>query len=237
MKSSKRQSGIAILEATGIFTILMTLIIAVFGMVQYMSLSKNLDTVLDKIVYDSAIKPFKISRNQNLGSSSRIEVNRNELESYLNRVVADFDSEFLPYYRRFSSNESPQYFVESAYAEVSIDPVSGTSSGFSQPAAPRASGSQGLAGELDKYFKFQQGFERHIALNLGESSMLAVPQANHSLQNSGERFLPATFLVGVRVGLDIEDTWIGSALKLIGSEAFLSSHKIVTLRGEITDAI
>ena len=232
-----KNKGIAVLEAVGALSFILILIIAAFGLVEYMRLSRALQTALDKIAYETALKPFVITNQVDSLNSTRIALNSAALESYINNSLDSLEEDFLPFFRKISANQTPEFLAQAAYAEIHINSQSGefeemVNNPFSYQ---KTQGSEYLLNKLNQRVRLEDQFAVFAGRRGEASAVYALPHAGFSLQQNNDRYLPSTVLVGIRVGLSLSDTLLGRMLSMAGMEAFIADYKIVTLRGEIAD--
>jgi hypothetical protein len=240
-----RIRGIAILEASGALLVIFTLLISSFGLVEYMRISRNLGDLIDKYVYESAFKPYVINSEFNGQTAGTINLNKQGLEKYIDKISLNIGSDLESYLTHVTNNTQSGFIIESAYTELPINPDSGEFVVLAQnlPVYSTFSGNTSLTGLLNKEIKLEDNFQSYATKTISTGkgaavrSYYAIPNAGYNIKSSSSNFLPSTVLVGVRAGVSLENTFIGGVLALLGRDAFLSEFKIVTLRGEISDEI
>lgn len=222
-----KEAGIAVLEAAGVLSLLLTVLFAAFGLVEYMRAAREINFLLDRMVHEAAVRPYILSSSQ---SGARLVLNSKKLEPYIEELAARITAEF----GRAVSGRIP-LVAESAYIEAEVDPESGTAAlPIAGPTHQAVTGDLSLLAKLDSRGTLEKQFLAYIK-GQERAVFLAVPSAHYGLDGSMHRYLPASVLVGVRAGADLKETLVGGMLSAAGIDPFISDYKIVALRGEIED--
>ena len=232
------QRGLAVLEAGGLFVLLLLMLLSAFGLVEYMRNSRALESTIDKYLFDSAQKPFAMKLGMN---GIDIETNEQGLRQFTKTLAENIESEIRENLRQHNVEEGSSIYVETEYVVLDVNQLTGqvnsisrSPGGFTHPSSDPA-----LQASLDSKVKLRDIFRKAAesegifdqnGLQLGK---YASPSGLFTNTASPQRFMPSAVLVGVRAGIDFKDSVLNTLLNAVGMETFVYSYKVVNLRGEV----
>ncbi len=236
IRKRNSDSGMAMLEAAGAMIVLLVLLMGVFAMVEYMRLSRSLAGIIDKNIYDTAIKPYKVVENFN-GQPFYITLNQQVIKDYIESATENMAAELLPYLRRVTATEDPKFALDVSFTEMKVDTNSGAylNMNSSSEVAPFLNSDPKILANLNSNLDMDQKFLNYAERSNEGGAVYAAPKASFGLGKTNDIYLPSNVLIGARAGISLEDTLLGNLLEVIGVEPYISDFKIITLRGEISD--
>ena len=223
--------GIAILEAAGSMVVIFVFLMGGFGMVEYMRAYRKINSVLERYVNETALKPFKMAESYTSNGTVKITLNKEKLMKFLNDTSSNINKEL----KNLDANNN----VNSAYAELLIDENNGNSLELAKkPYSESVSvGNYSTQSSMDSLEQFKSEFSVYAQKSKDSSANYSLVKAPISLGNQADAYFPSSVLIGVLAGVSLEGTIIGNMLEVLGQDTSISSYKIVTLRGEINDEI
>lgn len=238
MKTKKAVSGIALLETGILMILLLTLLLGGFGVSEYLQMQRKIQSILDKFVYDTAVKPFQIS---NQGNDILLSVNSDRMKKYVDSLVSSIHAEANQHLVASNAISEEQYFIEAAFIEFNVDSATGQVTGAKQSpfSYSQVFGSPAVRSLLDSRIRLENSFASLVQLegvsSPGEAtvSKYAAPSGLYAVSDGGFRYMPEAILVGVRMGIKLESSNLRTFLQAVGMDPFIYDFKIITLRGEV----
>jgi len=236
----KSKKGIAVLETAGFLTILLTFIIGAFGVAEYMRASRILQATVDKYLYDSAVKPFSLNVE---GNGIEVKVNEASMTQYIDDLALRMETELKDTLKKEENISPENLLIEAAYVELDVDTLNGKVKGLHKTPYSyfKALGNSTLTSKLNEKVVLVKEFENlskadGLSNSNGEKvGRFATPSGLFTGEEGSLRFLPQAVLVGVRVGLALEDSSLAAFLNVIGVTPFTYEYKIVSLRGDVEE--
>ena len=237
MKASlkiRHEEGITILEFALWITVLMSLVIVGFNVVEHIQRQRFTEFLLEDSIRDTAVKPFKYV-------NGTIDLNRETLTDYVKATTDGLSKNII---KKFG--KSTDYYVEVAYAEVDIDKNSGMAGiPHIEYQVEKTAGNQGeflkakretdLSSHLNNYV--------HEATNSGASSFIyASPifgstssslSAASGITQSTDKYMPkAVMVLGRIIVSNTTGTPAEYVKKKVGLDPVYYFVKVTTLRGD-----
>ena len=228
----------AVLEACAMLIGLFVIMSLAFAFVEYMRIYRALNIAVDKAVYEDGTRPLLV-KNSFIDSEPSLSLNVSALNAYKIKVANDILAELQNDLPEITGNANQPFYIESGYADVAINPDTGRNIAAQQlsPSYHEA-GYTGLISKLDGVVRLSNEFTRFAqedGIPTEKKKMNGILNANFRSDQTSGIYLNRTVLVGARAGVSLENTLIGNFMSLFQYEPFLATHKIVTLRGEISD--
>jgi hypothetical protein len=217
----RRQRGSSLLELLGVLFVILSLVMGVVGVADFLLLNFRLGRAVDRMVYDQNIKPLTFDL------SGAVSLDQNRLRNDMARLIGELENQLL---QELDPEESPPYRLEVQIAELQIDPESGKLAALSEPSILRLGrGSMAVTSALEEKASFTERF-RELAGNEGDVYPFALP----SLSKEGA-FVSRSALLGVRVFVSIEESATAGVLQKLGVEGASVAYEVraVPLRGEV----
>lgn len=219
-------SGVAALEAAGLSIVLLFLIVAGIGLVDYLQKVMLLSHLVDKHLFDQSIKPLVLTAEGGLSvAEGRV---RTKLPELLQGLKADLE-EALPH----GAFSVERVLLESDFAVVGIDPQSGAGRGLLlYPGSSFSWGALNVPAEQMAESDLRRQFADLAALAFVPSP-LAAPTGLLAGEEAA-RYIDKTMVVGIRAFYSLEGTFGGKLAQLLGlgRQPVIFDHKVITLRGE-----
>jgi hypothetical protein len=142
--------------------------------------------------------------------------------------------------REESFSDPANFFLQAAYAEISIDPQSGSTLGLvTEPFSFQESkGTLQPSAEQLSISDLGQAFLSLSSLSGAgqEVSLYAIPTPLKGWDSSGAAlYRDRVVVVGLRGFLSLQHTFSGRILEMLGLEAVISHHRAVILRGDFAE--
>jgi hypothetical protein len=233
MNRLRRHSGIAVLEFAVSATFLLFLVTAGFGLIDYVRRIRMVNETIDNSLIDDGVKPLTLSLSD---FGSAVTLRTSALEGYLREVVQKTSSRLLPIVTADGQQASGLY-IEAAYAQLDIDPATGTLIRVESLIIPESArfGSLSIPGDLAFKTDLNAEFSRLAAQQVaGESSaaLYAIPSGSFGAGNISQQYLSKSVLVGIRAFLSLKGGLAGSFMPLVGNNPVVYGIKAIALRGE-----
>ncbi|MCO6430832.1 MAG: hypothetical protein J5J00_08220 [Deltaproteobacteria bacterium] len=236
-KDQKAEKGWSLLESSLLMSLVMAVIGVVFSFVQYAWTARSLEAIVERHIRGTGLKPYRLESGID---ANLMSFKTGQLAAIIDKFASEIEQDLKLNLASQGIEGKSRYFVESAYAEIEIDPATGVSKGLRQlPVSYRAfRGDTALLYELDLQDLLNSEFEKRTKSVLRFDaafptvSTYAVPTAALTAE-SAHNFLPTAVLVAAAASISLEDTWAGALLSALGTEPVVYSNKVVSLRGEV----
>jgi len=119
---AKKNRGIATLEASLALLVVLPFFMGAISVIDYFSKIDALAKMVDKNIYDTAVKPLSFST---ITGTPQISVNQGEIQNYLQNTLQGIAAKLNDAF------PATPHLIETAYAQVNVNPTTGVSSGIS----------------------------------------------------------------------------------------------------------
>lgn len=229
----KDEDGIGIFEFAGMLVLASSFLLLATGMLDYLMLSRDLARIVDREIYDGALKPLKLEIAE---WAATVRVDNEALRELVEGIAERIEVAVRNSLPRETAKQQG-VLIEACFGVLSIDPLSGSSLGFAAEPISYTS-RQGSAdwapqamSETDLSKKFLMlSVAQHQTPALSSVSLFAIPSASFGADGS-TGFVPYAVLVGARIIVQT-DRLTSSVLSRLGLEPAAYFTKTVSLRGE-----
>lgn len=236
ISKNKKEYGLTLLEASIWFLILSVFLLGAFYLVHHIQGQRFVETIVDKNIRASSLRPFQLKGNSNL------TINEEALNSYLVTLANTINIEINKEY-----NIKANRFIEVAYAIIPINTETGRAVSFGEIKSRQQIGSSNfISNELfqktdlthiiQSYVKglttSQDPFLYAIPLSV-KKSVLDDLSASAGVAMNEKRYAPQAVFILARTFLSTENQSIKNFIyKKFNIESVYKAVKIVNLRGE-----
>jgi hypothetical protein len=218
------QQGSSLLELLGVLLVILSLVIGVVGVGDYLLLNYRTGRAVDRMVYDQSIKPLSFD------SQGEVSLNQNRLRDEITSLVARLEGELTT-----ELDLGEPYRIEVQIAELQIDDKDGKLQALSEPSSLFVSrGTMEVPLELSEKASLTGQFHS-VAGEIGSIYPFALPAPSGASLTQEGTFLSRSALLGIRVFASLDKSATAGILERLGVEnaAVLYEVRAVPLRGEI----
>jgi hypothetical protein len=222
----KNQSpaGLAVLETSIILSVLLALLIGVSATVDYMRSASQVQSSIDRHLYDSGLKPIEVSARSGIVSAV---ARRGAVEDYLRSVVAAIAAELSAIAE--DNLSSDHYRVEAYSGSIAFSQDGRANLEHIDISVPEiASGKLSVPGTRQR---MEQEFSE---MTSGRGFLLrGIPTGNYGDETSLQ-ILPVGVLVGIEATVDLQNTFTGRVMSGLGINPVIEMRKAIVLRGDVS---
>ncbi len=217
--------GLALLETALVMTILVSLLLSVVGIFDYVVKGSIVSHVLDQFLQDQEIRAFELQ-------GTVLHLAEDRLRAYLPQMVSRIEANLVAAFSR-DQVDSSRYLIEAEFVTFEIDTASGEPERTVR--YPNAKFTRGSLA-LPQNARQQLSFDLEYATMLERGGrQYAIPTGQFGQVSALDRYLPFTPILAVRVAVSLEGTFTGSVLQMlsVSDNPMVTDLKAVTLRGEV----
>ncbi len=215
--------GVAFLELAWLSIFVMLVGTWLMATYDFLRSGVFLDETVQQYITESSVKPMQIEIDS--GGLFTINIATSAIETYLDEVRNNVEAQIGA---ALVHGDSTKYYIETAYADLNIDEVSGRVNSWNINAI-ESNGvlTPGNTPELPT--------ELYNLLSNGVTpSPYAIPHGLFEAGGAADNYINKAILVGIRVFVSFDGSFSGKVIESIGREPILSAFKIIALRGEFS---
>jgi len=228
MEEGSRAAGLAMLEAVLVLALLLAMLLSGLALADMMARASGVHRMVDQHLYDGVIRPWQV-RTAEIGGGMELEVNEAALTEWIAGVAVKVEEDLTA-----RAVEADEYFVESAWARIPVDPLHGGVDPAGMEVVQMVRGhfvppaTVLVRSDLEEEFRRLAGSSEASG---GAPSFLALPSGRFGRDDAGQ-YLPVAFVVGLRVVRSVERGMTGAVLRELGVEPVVYDWRAIVLRGE-----
>ena len=216
-------AGMAILETSLILSVVTALLLGVLAVIEYTRSVALVQAAVDRHLFDSGLKPLRLISSNGSLDVSPVE---SSLEDFLESAVLHIEEEVLRIDARGIGEE--KYRIQGYWSLLSFTEEGSPDLEKMTVTAPGV-----FAGRMSVRQALGAMKQEFASLVDGDGFVLeSAPTGAYGL--GGMERLPNAVLVGVQAFVDLDDGFIGNALRVLGLDSIISVNKAIALRGELS---